>query len=100
MDSSPAGTLVAIGTSDRVIKLIDFQHATLQVLVSRGRPFVSNGSSGARGASGYPGTPGVFARWQHAVLCQQRRGEFCQSRAVVAPHAPLSLQIWTWNMRR
>ncbi len=31
MDASPAGNLVAIGTRDRVIKLIDFQHATLQV---------------------------------------------------------------------
>jgi hypothetical protein len=35
MDSSPASNLVAIGTRDRVIKLIDFQHATLQVFVSR-----------------------------------------------------------------
>ena len=31
LDASPAGNLVAIGTRDRVVKLIDFQHATLQV---------------------------------------------------------------------
>ena len=30
MDACPAGDLVAIGTRHRVIKLIDFQHATLQ----------------------------------------------------------------------
>ena len=35
MDACPAGNLVAIGTRDRVIKLIDFQHATLQVMVIR-----------------------------------------------------------------
>jgi hypothetical protein len=31
MDACPTGNLIAIGTRDRVIKLIDFQHATLQV---------------------------------------------------------------------
>jgi hypothetical protein len=37
MDACPAGNLVAIGTRDRVIKLIDFQHATLQVDASLAR---------------------------------------------------------------
>jgi hypothetical protein len=35
MDACPAGNLVAIGTRDRVIKLIDFQQATLQVCDAR-----------------------------------------------------------------
>jgi hypothetical protein len=37
MDACPAGNLVAIGTRDRIIKLIDFQQATLQVSVARAR---------------------------------------------------------------
>jgi hypothetical protein len=40
MDACPAGNLVAIGTRDRVIKLIDFQHATLQVCGMRSPVFL------------------------------------------------------------